>query len=59
LGVIVAGYTENMQEFIDSNPGLNSRFDKYFGFEDYSAEEMFTIALAIFNKEGVNPMRQQ
>jgi SpoVK/Ycf46/Vps4 family AAA+-type ATPase len=55
FGVIVAGYTENMQEFIDSNPGLQSRFDKYFQFEDYSAEEMFVIALAHFAKEGVKP----
>ena len=55
FGVIVAGYTENMQEFINSNPGLRSRFDKYFLFEDYSAEDMFTIALAIFGKEGVKP----
>src|SRR5260221_4626399 len=55
FGVIVAGYTGNMSEFIDSNPGLKSRFDKYFSFEDYSAEEMFAIALAHFNKEGVKP----
>jgi SpoVK/Ycf46/Vps4 family AAA+-type ATPase len=55
FGVIVAGYTENMQEFINSNPGLKSRFDKYFMFEDYSHDEMFAIAMAHFNKEGVNP----
>jgi energy-coupling factor transporter ATP-binding protein EcfA2 len=55
FGVIVAGYTENMQEFIDSNPGLKSRFDKYFMFQDYSHDEMFSIALAHFNKEGVKP----
>jgi AAA+ superfamily predicted ATPase len=55
FGVIVAGYTENMQMFIDSNPGLKSRFDKYFMFQDYSHEEMFAIALAHFNKEGVKP----
>jgi AAA+ superfamily predicted ATPase len=55
FGVIVAGYTDNMQQFISSNPGLRSRFDKYFQFEDYSSEEMFTIALAIFGKEGVRP----
>jgi len=53
--VIVAGYTDNMQEFIQSNPGLKSRFDKYFLFEDYSVDEMYTIAMAIFNKEGVKP----
>jgi SpoVK/Ycf46/Vps4 family AAA+-type ATPase len=55
FGVIVAGYTDNMQEFIQSNPGLRSRFDKYFFFEDYSPEDMLTIALSIFTKEGVTP----
>ncbi len=55
FGVIVAGYTENMQEFIESNPGLKSRFDKYFQFEDYSADEMHTIAMSHFTKEGVKP----
>lgn len=53
FGVIVAGYTDNMNEFIQSNPGLRSRFDKYFLFEDYSAEDMFTIAQALFAKEDV------
>jgi AAA+ superfamily predicted ATPase len=55
FGVIVAGYTDNMQEFISSNPGLRSRFDKYFLFEDYSAEDMLTIAMALFAKEDVRP----
>lgn len=55
FGVIVAGYTENMQDFISSNPGLRSRFDKYFYFEDYSSEDMLTIATSIFAKEGVKP----
>jgi AAA+ superfamily predicted ATPase len=53
FGVIVAGYTDNMQEFIQSNPGLRSRFDKYFFFEDYSADDMFTIAQGLFVKEDV------
>jgi ATP-dependent Clp protease ATP-binding subunit ClpA len=35
FGVIVAGYTENMHQFIESNPGLKSRFDMYFEFQDY------------------------
>lgn len=43
LIVIVAGYTELMQEFIDSNPGLRSRFNKYIMFEDYTAEEEYEI----------------
>jgi AAA+ superfamily predicted ATPase len=55
FGVIVAGYTDNMQEFISSNPGLRSRFDKYFQFEDYNSEHMITIALSLFAKEGVKP----
>jgi len=55
FGVIVAGYTDNMHEFITSNPGLRSRFDKYFLFEDYSPQEMYTIAMTLFMKEGALP----
>ncbi len=40
LVVIVAGYTELMEKFINSNPGLQSRFNKYIAFADYTAEEM-------------------
>ena len=43
LIVIVAGYTALMGEFIHSNPGLESRFNKYFYFEDYNAEQLLTI----------------
>ena len=43
LIVIVAGYTKEMQEFIDSNMGLQSRFTNYVYFPDYSAEDMCTI----------------
>ena len=53
FGVIVAGYTGNMLEFIESNPGLKSRFDKYFEFPDYAPNEMFAIAQAMFKKEDV------
>ncbi|WP_411152369.1 right-handed parallel beta-helix repeat-containing protein [Streptomyces sp. A30] len=41
--VIVAGYTEEMERFLASNPGLSSRFSKYVRFEDYSTEELVTI----------------
>ena len=43
LVVIVAGYTELMEEFINSNPGLRSRFNKYIYFDDYTADEEFEI----------------
>lgn len=43
LIVIVAGYTDRMEHFINANPGLKSRFNKYFEFEDYTAEELIAI----------------
>ena len=43
LVVIVAGYDGLMDEFIHSNPGLESRFNRYLHFDDYSAEEMLAI----------------
>ncbi|MBX2965681.1 MAG: AAA family ATPase [Cyclobacteriaceae bacterium] len=55
FGVIVAGYTGNMHDFVSSNPGLRSRFDKFFEFTDYSPEDMYAIALTMFKKEDVQP----
>ena len=43
LVVIVAGYTELMDRFIHSNPGLESRFNRFLMFEDYTLEQMVAI----------------
>lgn len=43
LVVILAGYTKEMKCFIDSNPGLQSRFNRYIEFPDYSTEELYQI----------------
>ena len=43
LVVIVAGYTDLMDRFIHSNPGLESRFNRFLLFEDYTSEEMLDI----------------
>lgn len=43
LVVIVAGYVDEMKQFIAMNPGLRSRFNKYINFENYSANEMLDI----------------
>jgi len=43
LIVIVAGYTEPMQKFIRSNPGLQSRFNKFLHFDDYAPAELTEI----------------
>lgn len=50
LIVILAGYTKNMKDFIDSNPGLQSRFNRYIEFPDYSAEALLQIYEANMKK---------
>jgi SpoVK/Ycf46/Vps4 family AAA+-type ATPase len=45
LVVIVAGYPKEMQDFLASNTGLQSRFNQYFSFQDFSADELQEIFL--------------
>lgn len=47
---IVAGYTKEMHQFIESNPGLKSRFNKTIHFEDYTPEELTQIFLNLAKK---------
>lgn len=52
LVVIVAGYDELMHQFINSNPGLRSRFNKYFHFPDYNGDELLRILQRFCEKNG-------
>lgn len=49
LVVILAGYSEPIKGFIHSNPGLESRFNRYIHFDDYTADELLQIF--VFNLE--------
>ncbi|TCL58555.1 SpoVK/Ycf46/Vps4 family AAA+-type ATPase [Kineothrix alysoides] len=52
LVVILAGYTEEMQYFMSSNPGLKSRFKYTVDFQDYTSAELLQIAEQMANKQG-------
>ena len=52
LIVIVAGYNGPMSDFLSSNPGLESRFNKYFYFPDYTGEQLMEIFRAQCGKNG-------
>jgi SpoVK/Ycf46/Vps4 family AAA+-type ATPase len=52
LAVIVAGYPAKMNQFLDSNPGLRSRFNKVLQFEDYNVDQLMAIFSAFSAKAG-------
>jgi len=52
LVVIVAGYTNEMENFLNSNPGLKSRFNKFIHFADYTPKELLDIFVLISKKHG-------
>lgn len=58
FAVIVAGYPENMHQFLEMNPGLKSRFDRVFVFNDYSPEELWAITQAMLAREKLVPVAE-
>ncbi len=54
LVVIIAGYTNEMKRFIDANPGLQSRFNRYIDFPDYSSGELTEIFKMYLRKNQYN-----
>lgn len=56
--VIVAGYPNEMKNFVESNPGLRSRFNKYINFEDYNVRELSAIFVSMCQKAGYQLTRQ-
>lgn len=54
LAVIVAGYSEEMAEFVDMNPGLRSRFKTFIEFPDYSPSELAVVFASFAAQSKVN-----
>jgi hypothetical protein len=53
LVVVVAGYEEDMDRFLASNPGLSSRFARKIRFADYADEELLAIFVSIAERTGI------
>ncbi len=64
--VVIAGYSKEIKQFLETNPGLKSRFNQEFSLEDYSPEEMRQIAFKLYQEkertitpEGLNLLFQE
>lgn len=55
LVVVAAGYTQKMDQFLSSNPGLRSRFTKFIHFEDYNTEQLVLIFKSFCKKADFKP----
>lgn len=54
IAIFVAGYPKEMKTFVESNPGLKSRFSQYFTFDDYLPKELSSIGLYIAERLRLN-----
>ncbi|WP_395713014.1 right-handed parallel beta-helix repeat-containing protein [Reyranella sp.] len=61
LAVIVAGYGEEMHQFVETNPGLRSRFTRYIEFADYEPEDLYRIFRHLCARGGyrLGPLAEQ
>jgi len=61
IAIMAAGYPKEMEDFINFNPGLKSRFKYYFHFDDYTPDELIQIAEYAAEKRSVivNPKAKE
>ena len=59
LAIVAAGYTAEMADFIDANPGLKSRFTRTISFPDYTDDELVAIFLGTRREEPVRVQRRR
>ena len=52
LGIILCGYTESVNQFLEKNPGLRSRFPEHIQIPDYDEAELMNIAYAMLDRQG-------